>query len=324
MHAETHSKTLLAQLKQYTTVVADTGDFETMRKYTPQDATTNPTLILKMVQQPQYQYLLEQVVTDNRNSTLKGAQLYKKIVDELLVAVGLQILQIVPGRVSTEVDARLSFDVEGSLEKARHLISLYEKAGVDRNRILIKLASTWEGVCAAEVLQKENINCNLTLLFSLAQAVACAKVGVRLISPFVGRIYDYYKQTTGKDFQGPEDPGVQSVKRIYTYLKHFGYPTQIMGASFRNVDQILELAGCDLLTISPELLEKLQQSTGSVTRKLEIESVKASSVEEIDVSEKNFRWLVNEEAMATDKLAEGIRRFAADAVKLEGIIATMI
>ncbi len=324
MNVNTHSNTQLDQLKQYTTVVADTGDFEAMRKYTPQDATTNPTLILKAVQQPQYKHLLEQVLADNRKSTLSGCQLHKKIMDDLLIAFGLQILQIIPGRVSTEVDARLSFDVEGSIEKARYLIGLYEKAGVDRNRILIKVASTWEGIRAAEVLQKETINCNLTLLFSLAQAVACAKVGARLISPFVGRIYDYYKQITGKDFRGQEDPGVQSVKRIYTYLKQYGYPTQIMGASFRNVGQILELAGCDLLTISPELLEELQESTGPVVRKLDIGAAKASSVEEIDVSEKNFRWLVNEEAMASDKLADGIRRFAADAVKLEEIIAQKI
>jgi len=319
-----NSNTQLDQLKQYTTVVADTGDFELMRKYTPQDATTNPTLILKAVQKPQYEHLLNQVVADHQKSTLSGCQLHKKIIDDLLVAFGLQILQIIPGRVSTEVDARLSFDTEGSIEKARYLIGLYEKAGVDRDRILIKVASTWEGIRAAEVLQKEKINCNLTLLFSLAQAVACAKSGIRLISPFVGRIYDYYKQTTGKDFRGPEDPGVQSVKRIFTYLKQYGYATQIMGASFRNVGQILELAGCDLLTISPELLEELQESTAPVVRKLDIETAKASPVKEIDVSEKNFRWLVNEEAMANDRLADGIRRFAADAVTLEGIIARKI
>ncbi len=321
----TSSSTQLDQLKQFTTVVADTGDFETMRKYTPQDATTNPTLIFKAVQQPQYQHLLEKVLRENLHSPLSGSTLYKKIIDDLLIAFGLQILQIIPGRVSTEVDARLSFDVEGSLEKARYLISLYEKAGIDRNRILIKLASTWEGIQAAAILQKENINCNLTLLFSLVQAVACAKVGVRLISPFVGRIYDYYKATTGKEFHGAEDPGVQSVNCIYEYLKRFGYSTQIMGASFRNIGQILELAGCDFLTISPELLEELQQSSAPpVTRKLNLETAQTASVQEIDISENHFRWLVNEEAMANDRLADGIRRFAADIVKLEGIIAKMI
>jgi transaldolase len=320
----THSKTQLDQLKQFTTVVADTGDFETMRKYKPQDATTNPTLIFKAVQQPQYKHILDQVLADNRNSSLSNEALYKKIIDDLLIAFGLQILQIVPGRVSTEVDARLSFDVEGSLEKARHLIDLYEKAGIDRERVLIKLASTWEGVHAAEILQKEKINCNLTLLFSLPQAIACAKVGVRLISPFVGRIYDYYKATTGKEFHGAEDPGVQTVNRVYTYLKHFDYPVQVMGASFRNIEQIRELAGCDFLTISPELLEELQQSTAPLERKLDVKTAKATSVEEVKVTEKNFRWLVNEDAMASDRLADGIRRFAADIVKLEAIIAKSV
>lgn len=315
------SRTQLDQLKQFTTVVADTGNFESIRKYAPQDATTNPTLIFKAVQQSQYKHLLEQVLVENRGSTLGGAGLYKKIVDDLLIAFGVEILKIIPGRVSTEVDARLSFDVEGSVQKARYLISLYEKAGVDRSRILIKVASTWEGIRAAEILQKEHINCNLTLLFSLVQAVACAKVGVCLISPFVGRIYDYYKATTGKDFRGAEDPGVQSVNRIYAYLKKFGYLTQIMGASFRNVGQILELAGCDFLTISPELLQELQQSHALVEQQLSTERAKSFPMEEINISEKNFRWLLNEEAMATDRLADGIRRFSEDVVKLEGMIA---
>jgi transaldolase len=239
----------------------------------------------------------------------------------LLIAFGAEILEIVPGRVSTEVDARLSFDPEATVQKARYLIGLYEKAGISRNRVLIKIASTWEGARAAEICEKEGIHCNLTLMFSLAQAIACADAGVTLISPFVGRIYDYYKKTTGKEYVGPEDPGVQSVQKIYTYYKKFGYKTQVMGASFRNTGEILELAGCDLLTISPDLLAKLQESEGPVTRKLDPEAAKASDVERIEVTEKVFRWLLNEEAMATDKLAEGIRNFAADIVRLEAMIA---
>ena len=247
--------------------------------------------------------------------------MHKKIIDDLLIAFGTEILEIVPGRVSTEVDARLSFDPEATVQKARYLIGLYEKAGVPRERVLIKIASTWEGARAAEVCEKEGIHCNLTLMFSLAQAIACAEAGVTLISPFVGRIYDYYKKTTGKEYVGAEDPGVQSVQKIYTYYKKFGYKTQVMGASFRNVGEILELAGCDLLTISPDLLGKLQESEGPVTRKLSPEAAKSANIERIDVTEKVFRWLLNEEPMATDKLAEGIRNFAADIVRLEGMIA---
>ncbi|MCX7712652.1 MAG: transaldolase [Chthoniobacterales bacterium] len=310
----------LEQLKQYTTVVADTGDFETMRKYSPQDATTNPTLICKAAQQPEYRELVKRSVANNRTSPLTRDALIARIIDDLLVEFGCEILKIVPGRVSTEVDARLSFDVDGTIQKARELIGLYEKRGIPRERILIKIASTWEGVRAAEVLQKEGINCNMTLLFSLVQAVACAEVGAKLISPFVGRILDYYKATTGKDFKGADDPGVQSVKKIYSYYKKFGYTTEVMGASFRNTEEIVELAGCDLLTISPELLEKLHSSSDPVTRKLSPEDAAASDVEKIKIDEKNFRWLLNEDAMATDRLADGIRRFAADIRKLEQLV----
>ena len=311
----------LDQLKQFTTVVADTGDFESIRAYTPQDATTNPTLIFKAVKQAEYKPLLEKAIADNRGSSLTGTALYRKVIDDLLIAFGREILSIVPGRVSTEVDARLSFDVEATIEKARYLIGLYEKQGTPRERVLIKIASTWEGAQAAATCQKEGINCNLTLLFSLPQAIACAEAGVRLISPFVGRIYDYYKAQTGKEYVGAEDPGVQSVRKIYDYYKKFGYHTQVMGASFRNMGEITELAGCDLLTISPDLLKKLQDSSDTIERKLNAEAAAGSSIEKIDMNEKTFRWLLNEDAMATDKLAEGIRKFAADIVELEQIIA---
>lgn len=320
MSASLAASTQLDELKKFTTVVADTGDFESIKKYSPQDATTNPTLIFKAVQQAEYRPLLEKAIADNKGSSLSGDALAKKIIDDLLIAFGTKILEIVPGRVSTEVDARLSFDVEATVEKARYLIGLYEKAGIARERILIKIASTWEGARAAEVCEKEGIHCNLTLLFSLPQAIACAEAGVTLISPFVGRIYDYYKAHTGKEYVGAEDPGVQSVQRVYNYYKKFGYKTQVMGASFRNIGEILELAGCDLLTISPDLLEKLQNSTDPVARKLSPEEAKASDIEKIDVTEKVFRWLLNEDPMATDKLSDGIRKFAADIVKLEEII----
>lgn len=320
MSASLAASTQLDDLKKFTTVVADTGDFESIKKYSPQDATTNPTLIFKAVQQAEYKPLLEKAIADNKGSSLSGDALAKKIIDDLLIAFGTKILEIVPGRVSTEVDARLSFDVEATVEKARYLIGLYEKAGISRERILIKIASTWEGARAAEICEKEGIHCNLTLLFSLPQAIACADAGVTLISPFVGRIYDYYKSHTGKEYVGAEDPGVQSVQRVYNYYKKFGYKTQVMGASFRNIGEILELAGCDLLTISPDLLEKLQSSTESVARKLSPEEAKASDIEKIDVTEKVFRWLLNEDPMATDKLSDGIRKFAADIVKLEEII----
>jgi len=311
----------LQELKQFTTVVADTGNFEEIKKFAPQDATTNPSLILKAVLQPEYRILLDKAIADNKGSSLSGPDLFKKIIDDTLILFGCEILKIVPGRVSTEVDARLSFNTEGTLEKARYLIGLYEKVGIGRERILIKIASTWEGIRAAEILQKEKINCNLTLLFSMPQAVACAEAKVRLISPFVGRIYDFYKAKTGKETFGMDDPGVQSVHRIYNYFKKFGYETQVMGASFRNTSEIVSLAGCDLLTISPDILAKLEQSQEPLVRVLSPELAKAQEIERIAVDEKNFRWLLNEDEMGTDKLAEGIRKFAADIVKLEGMIA---
>ncbi|HEY8899279.1 MAG TPA: transaldolase, partial [Chthoniobacterales bacterium] len=285
----------LDQLKEFTTVVADTGDFESIKAYSPEDATTNPSLIFKAVQQEEYKPLLARAIADNKDSSLAASKLADKVIDDLLILFGTEILKIVPGRVSTEVDARLSFDTEATIEKARYLIGLYEKAGISRERVLIKIASTWEGIKAAEVVQKEGINCNLTLLFSLPQAIACAESGIRLISPFVGRIYDYYKATTGKEYTGAEDPGVQSVQTIYNYYKKFGYETQVMGASFRNVSQIVELAGSDLLTISPDLLQKLADSDAPVERKLSVETAKASDIEKIAVDEKTFRWLLNED-----------------------------
>ncbi|MCB1097807.1 MAG: transaldolase, partial [Verrucomicrobiae bacterium] len=258
----------LDQLKQFTTVVADTGDFDTMKAYAPQDATTNPSLILKASQQEAYRHLVEKAVKEHSGSALAGAALTESIIDRILILFGKEILEIVPGRVSTETDARLSFDVEGTITKARTLIALYEKEGISRERVLIKIASTWEGITAAEQLEKEGIHCNLTLMFSLIQAVACAEAGVQLISPFVGRIYDWYKKSTGKDYSGLDDPGVQSVHEIYNYFKKFGHETEVMGASFRNVGQIRALAGCDLLTISPDLLEELQNATDPLERVL--------------------------------------------------------
>jgi len=307
----------LEQLKQYTTIVADTGDFQAMKAFAPHDATTNPSLILKAVQKDEYRPLLEQAVRDNPRASVA------EITDRLLVAFGLEILKLIPGRVSTETDARLSFDTEGTIAKGRALIALYEAAGIARERILIKIASTWEGIRAAEVLQKEGIRCNMTLLFSLPQAVACADARVQLISPFVGRIYDWYKKANGQDYSGADDPGVQSVKRIYNYYRKFGYPTEVMGASFRNTSQITELAGCDLLTISPELLAKLADSEAPVARRLDVEEAKASDLHKIDLDEKSFRYQLNEDAMGTEKLAEGIRLFCADAVKLEKMIEAL-
>ena len=307
----------LEQLKQYTTIVADTGDFQSIKAYAPQDATTNPSLILKAVQKAEYRHLLEQAVRDNAGKPMG------EVIDRLLVAFGQEILKVIPGRVSTETDARFSFDTEGTIAKGRELIALYEAAGISRERILIKIASTWEGIRAAEVLEKEGIRCNMTLLFSLPQAAACADAGVQLISPFVGRIYDWYKKSTGTDYQGADDPGVQSVQRIYTYYRKYGYRTEVMGASFRNVSQIIELAGCDLLTISPELLQKLAETEGQVERKLNPDSAKDAQIEKLTLNEKNFRYLLNEDAMATEKLAEGIRTFCADAIKLEELIKSL-
>ena len=311
----------LEQLKHVTKVVADTGDFATLKEFAPQDATTNPSLILKAAQMPEYRPLLDEAIANNRNSGLTGKAQLNRIVDDLLVAFGGEILKIVPGRVSTETDANLSFDTEGLVNKAHRFIELYQKKGIGRERILIKIATTWEGVRAAEILQKEGINCNMTLLFSLAQAVACAEAKAKLISPFVGRILDWYKAKTGKDYAAAEDPGVVSVREIYTYYKKFGHATEVMGASFRNVGEILELAGCDLLTISPALLAELRKSTAPVPRKLSPEAAAGSPITKLDITEKSFRWLFNEDAMATEKTAEGIRVFAADTVKLEKFIA---
>jgi transaldolase len=311
----------LEQLKKFTKVVADTGDFESIREFKPQDATTNPSLIYAATQKEKYFHLLDEVLTDRKKSGLSGAAQIEDIIDHLLVQFGCDILEIVPGRVSTETDARLSFDVQGSIDKARLLIKLYEARKIPRERVLIKIASTWEGIAAAEQLQKEGITCNLTLMFSLPQAVRCAEAKVQLISPFVGRIYDWYKKEMKRDYAGAEDPGVQSVQEIYTYYKKFGVATEVMGASFRNIGQILELAGCDCLTISPELMEELAKSTEPVTRKLDPEKAKAAKIDKLDLDEKKFRWLLNENAMATEKTSEGIRKFAADIVKLEKFVA---
>jgi len=318
------STNALEQLKKFTTVVADTGDFASMKAYAPQDATTNPTLIEKAVEMPAYQGLLEKAVAGGKGGVGSKEVRARAIIDQLLTLFGREILKIVPGRVSTEVDARLSFDVQATVEKARHLIEIYRAAGIDRERILIKIAATWEGAQAAKIVQKEGIQCNLTLMFSLPQAVACAEAGARLISPFVGRIYDWYKKSTGKEYVGAEDPGVKSVRQIYAYYKKFGYATQVMGASFRNMGQILELAGCDLLTISPNLLGELQSSSVAVVQKLDVAEAKKDSIEKLPLDEKSFRFLLNEDAMATEKLAEGIRLFSADIVKLEKKILAKI
>jgi transaldolase len=314
----------LDQLKQHTVVVADTGDFESMRAYKPQDATTNPSLILAASQKPEYRTIVDKAISEFKNSSLSGAGKVDAILDRLVILFGLEILKIVPGRVSTEVDARLSFDTQANIDKARQLIAAYEKEGISRERVLIKIASTWEGIKAAEVLQKEGINCNLTLLFSLAQAVVCAEGGIKLISPFVGRILDWHKKNTGKDFAPTEDPGVQSVTQIYNYYKHFGYATEVMGASFRNKGEITELCGCDLLTISPGLLGELQASEEPITPKLNAANAASLKIERIAGDEKTFRWLFNEDAMATEKTAEGIRNFAKDIVKLETLVASSL
>ena len=314
----------LDQLKCFTKVVADTGDFEGIRAFKPQDATTNPSLILAATQKPEYSHLLDQAVADLKKSPLTGAAKIEATIDHLLVLFGTEILQIVPGRVSTETDARLSFDVEGSINKARQLIKLYEERKIPRERVLIKIASTWEGLNAAEQLQKEGIKCNLTLMFSLPQAVRAAEAKVQLISPFVGRIYDWYKKENKRDYTGAEDPGVQSVTEIFTYYKKFGIATEVMGASFRNVGQIRELTGCDCLTISPELMKELAESQEPLERKLDPEKAKSAKIDKLKMDEKKFRWLLNENAMAYEKTGEGIRKFAADVVKLEKFVASKI
>jgi transaldolase len=316
---------LLEQLRQMTVVVADTGDFDTLAQYKPRDTTTNPSLLLKAAQMPGYRRLLEDAIGAAQNESEDHHAAVDACMDRLFIAFGKEILKIVPGRVSTEVDARLSFDTEGTKQKARRLIGLYEADGIDRKRILIKIASTWEGIRAAETLEKEGIHCNMTLLFSFAQAVACAEAGVTLISPFVGRIHDWYLKKQGvKEFAPAEDPGVQSVTKIYHYYKKFGYPTEIMGASFRNVGEITELAGCDLLTIAPDLLSELQKTEGKVERKLSPEVAKAQKLDKLHLDEKTFRWMHNEDAMATEQLADGIRRFNADAVKLKEFVSKTI
>jgi transaldolase len=314
----------LEQLKKFTKVVADTADFESMKEFKPQDATTNPSLVYAATQKSQYAHIVDEVIQETKNSGLSGHEQIEDICDHLLVQFGSDILEIVPGRVSTETDARLSYDVEGSINKARRLIQLYEEKKVPRERVLIKIASTWEGLLAAEQLQKEGIFCNLTLLFSLPQAVRAAEAKVQLISPFVGRIYDWYKKEMKRDYTGPEDPGAQSVTEIYTYYKKFDIATEVMGASFRNTGQILELAGCDCLTISPELMKELSESTKPVERKLTPEKAKAANIDKLELDEKKFRWLLNEDAMAYEKTGEGIRKFAADVIKLEKFVASKI
>jgi len=310
----------LESLREFTTVVADSGDFETMRKYRPTDATTNPSLILKAVKQAENRDLVQRVISEHRDASAT------ELGSQLLVAFGYEILQIIPGRVSTEVDARLSFDTQASIERARQLIAMYKRAGIDRERVLIKLASTWEGIQAAKVLQAEGIRCNMTLLFSLPQALACAQAKVQLVSPFVGRIYDWYKKDAGDKWDeaansGTNDPGVRSVRRIYDYFKAYDIRTEIMGASFRNVGQIQALAGCDLLTISPELLEELSASSEPLERQLEPANARTNAPEWQASNEVAFRTGLNDDPMATEKLAEGIRKFAADAVELDQLIA---
>ena len=314
----------LEQLKKFTKVVADTADFESIKDFKPQDATTNPSLVYAATQKQQYGHLLDEVLKDRKNSGLSGQAQIEDICDHLLVQFGSDILEIVPGRVSTETDARLSYDVEGSINKARRLIQLYEEHKISRERVLIKIASTWEGLLAAEQLQKEEIRCNLTLLFSMPQAVRAAEAKVQLISPFVGRIYDWYKKEMKRDYVGAEDPGVQSVTEIYTYYKKFNIPTEVMGASFRNIGQIRELAGCDCLTISPELMKGLSESTDPLERKLDPGKAKSAKIDKLELDETKFRWLLNENAMAYEKTGEGIRKFAADVVKLEKFVASKI
>lgn len=311
----------LESLKSVTTVVADTGDFETLAAYAPQDATTNPSLILKALQKPEYAPVLDAAIEATTSSGTSGDARIDEVIDHMLIGFGQKILEIVPGRVSTEVDARLSFDRDATVSKARELIALYEAKGTSRGRILIKIASTWEGIKAAEILQKEGIKCNMTLLFSLVQAAACAEVGAQLISPFVGRILDWYKANTDETYTAENDPGVLSVREIYTYYKKFGYETEVMGASFRNIGEILELAGCDLLTISPNLLDELKGMDNEVEPKLDAAAAQNAEIEKVDTSEKSFRWLLNEDAMATEKLAQGIRVFGQDMLKVRAIVA---
>ena len=312
---------ILEQLKTHTKVVADSGDFESIKKFSPVDATTNPSLIYAAAQEKKYSSLIDDAITIAVLKTTNKQEQLSITLDQLIVAFGLEILRIVPGRVSTETDARLSFNTEGTIKKARELISLYEQAGVYRERVLIKIAATWEGIKAAQILTKENIHCNLTLLFSMPQAIACAEAEVQLISPFVGRVLDWYLKSHSSQIIDPaKEPGVLLVKNIYNYYKKFGYKTEIMGASFRNTGEIIELCGCDLLTISPKLLKELEQTIGTLENKLLIENAMDSNIEKIVMDEPTFRWMMNEDAMATEKLAEGIRKFTEDIIKLESII----
>lgn len=313
----------LDELKKWTTIVADTGEIEEIKKYKPTDATTNPSLIFKAASLPEYQFLIQDALAFGKKGKTREERLTLTI-DKVFVNFGVEILKIVPGRVSTEVDARLSFDVEGSIKKAHTLIALYEAAGIDRKRVLIKLASTWEGAQAAKVLEKEGIHCNMTLMFSLAQAIVCADAGATLISPFVGRILDWFKKAEGKDFAPAEDPGVLSVTEIYNYYKKHGIKTQVMGASFRNSGEILELAGCDLLTIAPPLLKELEAATGAVPRKLDPEKAKGMDIKPLKMDQNSFHWMLCDNAMAVEKLMEGIRNFAHDLMKLEKVLEQMM
>jgi transaldolase len=314
----------LEQLKQMTTVVVDTGDIEAIQKYKPTDATTNPSLLFAAMQKPQYKHLVEEAIRFGKDKAKSEAERYGLMIDRLCINFGEEILKIIPGRISTEVDPKLSFDTAGSIAKARSLIQLYKEKGISQERILIKLASTWEGALAAKELEKEGIHCNMTLLFSLPQAILCAEAKATLISPFVGRILDWYKKNEpSMTFAADDDPGVRSVREIYEYFKKFDYHTQVMGASFRNKDEILGLAGCDLLTISPQLLEELHTTSVPVERRLSADKAKGLSLEKRVLDEKTFRYELNQNAMATEKLSEGIRKFAEDTAKLQKVLATM-
>ncbi len=316
-------KNKLDELKQYTVIVADTGDIEAIRQHMPQDATTNPSLLYKAAQMPEYAHLVKDAVDWAKTHCIGKERLLEETIVKLFVNFGAEILKIIPGRVSTEVDARLSFDMEGSIKRAREYIALYEEKGIKKERILIKLASTWEGIRAAEILEKEGIHCNMTLMFNLGQAIGAAEAKATLISPFVGRIYDWQMQKEKRTAPVPvaEDMGIKSVTTIFNYYKKFGYKTQIMGASFRCADQILELAGCDLLTIAPNLLDELKKREGTVSKKLKAEDAKALDIKKVIVDEKKFRWMLCNDEMASDKLYDGIRGFAKDTVKLEELIA---
>ncbi|MBU3916456.1 transaldolase [bacterium] len=312
----------LSQLRKMTIVVADTGDINSIKQYSPEDATTNPSLIYKAAQMEQYRNLVKDAVQFGEKQGKDQKSQLDNILDRLAVNFGKEILNIIPGRISTEVDARLSFDTEKTIKRARRLIELYENEGIAKNRVLIKIAATWEGIKAGEILEKEGINCNLTLLFGFCQAIACAEAGVFLISPFVGRILDWFKKNTGEDYAAENDPGVLSVKKIYQYYKKFGYSTIVMGASFRNTGEIEELAGCDRLTIGPNFLEELQRDQNNLTRKLSHDMTSPQDMEKISLDEKDFRWMLNEDSMATEKLAEGIRNFSKDLVRLEDFVKT--